>query len=74
MAITVIGGLVTSTLLSLLVVPPVFTYIDDFKKLPGWARVWSRRPVALEPLPHAHSVQTAGTTGAISMMRPTRSE
>ncbi len=33
MAITVIGGLVTSTLLSLLVVPAVFTYIDDFKYL-----------------------------------------
>ncbi|MDR2853500.1 MAG: efflux RND transporter permease subunit [Burkholderiaceae bacterium] len=31
MAITVIGGLMTSTALSLLVVPAVFTYIDDFK-------------------------------------------
>ena len=29
MAVAVIGGLVTSTLLSLLVVPAVFTYIDD---------------------------------------------
>ena len=29
MAIAVIGGLVTSTLLSLLVVPVVFTFIDD---------------------------------------------
>ena len=29
MAIAVIGGLITSTLLSLLVVPVVFTYIDD---------------------------------------------
>ncbi len=29
MAIAVIGGLVTSTLLSLLVVPAVFTYVDD---------------------------------------------
>ncbi|MCH8620683.1 efflux RND transporter permease subunit [Undibacterium sp. TS12] len=33
MAIAVIGGLITSTLLSLLVVPAVFTYIDDFEKL-----------------------------------------
>ena len=32
MAIAVIGGLVTSTLLSLLVVPAVFTYIDDAKQ------------------------------------------
>ncbi|MBC5765252.1 efflux RND transporter permease subunit [Ramlibacter albus] len=31
MAIAVIGGLVTSTLLSLLVVPAVFTYIDDLQ-------------------------------------------
>jgi len=29
MAIVVIGGLITSTFLSLLVVPVVFTYIDD---------------------------------------------
>jgi len=29
MAIVVIGGLITSTLLSLLVIPVVFTYIDD---------------------------------------------
>ena len=33
MAITVIGGLITSTLLSLLVVPVVFTYIDDLEHL-----------------------------------------
>jgi multidrug efflux pump subunit AcrB len=29
MAIVVIGGLITSTFLSLLVVPVVFTYVDD---------------------------------------------
>ena len=29
MAIAVIGGLVTSTFLSLLVIPVVFTYVDD---------------------------------------------
>jgi multidrug efflux pump subunit AcrB len=33
MAIAVIGGLMTSTLLSLLVVPAVFTYIDDLAHL-----------------------------------------
>jgi predicted RND superfamily exporter protein len=33
MAIAVIGGLITSTLLSLLVVPAVFTYIDDLEHL-----------------------------------------
>jgi len=38
MAIAVIGGLITSTLLSLLVVPAVFTYIDDFEHLLGKIR------------------------------------
>jgi multidrug efflux pump subunit AcrB len=37
MAIAVIGGLITSTFLSLLVIPAVFTYVDDaaqwFQKL-----------------------------------------
>lgn len=33
MAIVVIGGLLTSTFLSLLVIPVIFTFIDDFLKL-----------------------------------------
>jgi multidrug efflux pump subunit AcrB len=37
MAIAVIGGLITSTLLSLLVVPAVFTYVDDLEHLLGRA-------------------------------------
>jgi Cu/Ag efflux pump CusA len=40
MAIVVIGGLVTSTFLSLLVIPVVFTYVDD---LIGWVRTWRAR-------------------------------
>ena len=60
MAITVIGGLITSTLLSLLVVPAVFTYIDDLEHLLKRARDKLRRhpapkmegKVALEK-PHA---------------------
>ncbi|ATI80830.1 efflux RND transporter permease subunit [Sphingobium yanoikuyae] len=32
MAVVVIGGLVTSTLLSLLVIPVIFTYVDDFEQ------------------------------------------
>ena len=48
MAIAVIGGLMTSTLLSLLVVPAVFTYIDDLaqwlKRLP--ARMRRQEPAA----------------------------
>jgi multidrug efflux pump subunit AcrB len=44
MAIAVIGGLVTSTLLSLLVVPAVFTWIDDLARLPGRLRRGRRAP------------------------------
>jgi multidrug efflux pump subunit AcrB len=37
MAIVVIGGLITSTFLSLLVIPVVFTYVDDtVQKVRGW--------------------------------------
>jgi multidrug efflux pump subunit AcrB len=32
MAVAVIGGLITSTVLSLLVIPTVFTVMDDFEK------------------------------------------
>jgi multidrug efflux pump subunit AcrB len=47
MAIAVIGGLFTSTVLSLLVVPVVFEYVDDVEK-------WSRRQIKRlhrQPLP-----------------------
>jgi len=33
MAVAVIGGLITSTVLSLLVIPSVFSVMDDFEKL-----------------------------------------
>jgi len=56
MAITVIGGLITSTLLSLLVVPAVFTYIDDLehllKRLMGKLR---RRPAQHDDDQHGRS-------------------
>jgi multidrug efflux pump subunit AcrB len=44
MAIVVIGGLITSTFLSLLVIPVVFTFVDD---LIGWSKRLfpSRQPV-----------------------------
>ncbi|MBU3737396.1 MAG: efflux RND transporter permease subunit [Rhodoferax sp.] len=44
MAIAVIGGLITSTLLSLLVVPPVFTWIDDLQTL--LRRLRRKRPAS----------------------------
>ncbi len=48
MARAVIGGLITSTLLSLLVVPVVYTFLDDFR--PSAALGWlKRRRTAREP-------------------------
>jgi multidrug efflux pump subunit AcrB len=60
MAVTVIGGLITSTLLSLLVVPAVFTYIDDFehvlRRLAHRLRGKRADGVVLEkPVAQAHS-------------------
>jgi len=42
MAVAVIGGLVTSTLLSLLVIPVAFSYLDDIKNL--IVKIWRPRP------------------------------
>jgi multidrug efflux pump subunit AcrB len=42
MAIVVIGGAIASTALSLLVIPVVFTYVDDFME---WLRRWRGRSV-----------------------------
>ncbi len=57
MAVAVIGGLITSTFLSLLVIPVVFTFVDDFALWCG--RMWQRRPwrrvdkpaAKVEPIP-----------------------
>ena len=45
MAIVVIGGLITSTFLSLLVIPVVFTWVDD---LVSWSARLVRRSQARE--------------------------
>ena len=51
MAVAVIGGLVTSTLLSLIVVPAVYTYLDDAEKLlkRGWHRIREWAPIQGTP-------------------------
>ncbi len=51
MAIAVIGGLITSTLLSLLVVPAVFTYIDDLEHILRrlMHRMRRQKPVPAKP-------------------------
>jgi multidrug efflux pump subunit AcrB len=51
MAIAVIGGLVTSTLLSLVVVPVVFTYVYK-------VQVVLKRVLAAKPLPPVHPLPT----------------
>jgi Cu/Ag efflux pump CusA len=46
MAIVVIGGVITSTFLSLLVIPVLFTYVDDAMALleRGFRRRFQPRP------------------------------
>ena len=48
MATVIIGGMVSSTLLSLLVVPCMYTYFDDLQGLLGRLVAWrpGRRPPA----------------------------
>ncbi len=43
MAVAVIGGLMTSTVLSLLVIPAVFTFVDDIERGVRWAKDRTRR-------------------------------
>ncbi|WP_256997562.1 efflux RND transporter permease subunit [Gloeobacter morelensis] len=40
MAVAVVGGLLSSTLLTLVVIPVLFTYVDDFK---NWLARLARR-------------------------------
>jgi HAE1 family hydrophobic/amphiphilic exporter-1 len=50
MAHAVIGGLITSTLLTLVVVPVVYTILDDFgSKVRGWVLGWTSPPRAHAP-------------------------
>jgi HAE1 family hydrophobic/amphiphilic exporter-1 len=57
MAVTVIGGLLTSTLLTLVLIPAVYTIMDDFtgalSHAPGWiARLVTTRPTRRVPAAH----------------------
>jgi multidrug efflux pump subunit AcrB len=53
MAIAVIGGLITSTALTLVIVPALFTVIDDIEQwlAPKFGRVLSSRPTTARPQP-----------------------
>ncbi|MEC5159857.1 MULTISPECIES: efflux RND transporter permease subunit [unclassified Janthinobacterium] len=61
MAIAVIGGLITSTLLSLLVVPAVFTYIDDLEHLLQRVSGKLRHP--------RHGAASAGADAPVSLKK-----
>jgi multidrug efflux pump subunit AcrB len=62
MAIAVIGGLITSTLLSLLVVPAVFTFIDDIERGLGWLLRLTRRPNRTKASASGNTTITASET------------
>ncbi|MES2900544.1 MAG: efflux RND transporter permease subunit [Pseudomonadota bacterium] len=59
MAVTVIGGLITSTLLSLLVVPAVYTLIDDFEHFlkRTMARLRKRDLAKAAPMPKPNLIK-----------------
>ncbi|HEY2339964.1 MAG TPA: efflux RND transporter permease subunit, partial [Steroidobacteraceae bacterium] len=58
MAIAVIGGLITSTALTLVIVPAAFTLIDDVERwlAPKFGRVLTAEPPPGTP-PHPHPVK-----------------
>jgi multidrug efflux pump subunit AcrB len=53
MAIVVIGGLITSTVLSLVVIPVIFTFVDDF--LQGLKRLFRGRSTSGPQVASSHS-------------------
>jgi hydrophobe/amphiphile efflux-1 (HAE1) family protein len=58
MAVAVIGGLITSTALTLVIVPAVFTVIDDLERwlAPKFGRVLTAQPAPGEPRAQPHPV------------------
>jgi hypothetical protein len=60
MAIAVIGGLITSTALTLVIVPAAFTFVDDIERwlAPKLGRVLIAHPSAAHSPPaHPHPVK-----------------
>jgi len=62
MAISIVGGLITSTLLTLLVVPVVFTYIDDFQ---NWLLRFMPKPQVNKAKSQTHDAAKAMSEEAI---------
>jgi multidrug efflux pump subunit AcrB len=59
MAVAVIGGLITSTALTLVIVPAAFTLIDDIERwlAPKFGRVITAQPQAPGAPAHPHPVK-----------------
>ena len=59
MAVAVIGGLITSTALTLVIVPAAFTFIDDIERwlAPRFGRVLAAQPQPSGTPPHPHPVK-----------------
>jgi hydrophobic/amphiphilic exporter-1 (mainly G- bacteria), HAE1 family len=55
MGVAVIGGLITSTLLTLVVVPAAYSFIERFR---AWSLGLARRTVGLDPAPVIQHEQT----------------
>jgi Cu/Ag efflux pump CusA len=65
MAVAVIGGLITSTFLSLLVIPAVFTFVDDFAQgiSGGWWRKFKARGGKQLPAPASPAASADAASG-----------
>ena len=70
MAIVVIGGLITSTFLSLLVIPVVFTFVDDGIQ---WLQRLFHRERRIAPRPAQETTMRAPQADAEFLMRDTTS-
>jgi HAE1 family hydrophobic/amphiphilic exporter-1 len=57
MAVVLIGGVLTSTLLTLVLVPVMYTYLDDLSKLPAFARAHVPRWMRLRRRPALPIIQ-----------------
>jgi hypothetical protein len=58
MAVAVIGGLITSTALTLVIVPAAFTIVDDIERwlAPKFGRVLTAQPPPSGARPQPHAV------------------
>jgi HAE1 family hydrophobic/amphiphilic exporter-1 len=65
MAVVLVGGLITSTLLTLILVPVMYTYLDELSQIPALARArvpgWLRMRRRIEPGRHTSPPRQSGT-------------